>query len=731
MTDRNALHDNSASEDSQGEISLEGTLLSIVYANDANAYMVGRFEVEAELFPIVATGEMFSPSIGDSYQLYGEWVQHPKYGRQFKWESYDVIYPATRLGMEKYLASGLIRGIGKTTAHRIVNRFGLETIEIMNTDINRLTEVEGIGEKKLALIQESWEEQRGVQKVMLFLKSHDISTGFAVRIFRTYGAEAITMMNQNPYRMIEDVEGVGFVIADKIARRLGRALSDPARVTAGLLYVLNEAARSAGHVYLPYQQCLHTAASILETSEEDISTALRTAAASGLMILEDDNVYLPDLRYAERSIVESIRRLFDQEPRKVDHLALDVVIERIEKSLKLSFTPIQIEVIHKAVVGPVLIMTGGPGTGKTTTVAGILAVAEELELETVLCAPTGRAAKRLAEVTNSEAKTIHRLLEFDPMGGFFRRTIHEPLESDLIIVDEVSMVDVQLMAALLVAIPDGARVVFVGDSDQLPSVGPGDVLRDMIESKELETISLHTIFRQAESSSIITNSHRMREGFLPVFGKETFFMEADHGETIARIIREVVVERIPREMNYNAMHDIQVLSPMHNTAAGVRHLNTILQKDLNGTGRVFYQKGEKMWRLGDKVMQTKNNYEKDVYNGDIGFILSADQEEGEVTISFDNRPIVYKYEELDDLVLAYAITIHKSQGSEYNVVVVPVTMQHRIMLQRNLVYTAMTRAKELLVFVGQRSALQYAVHNETISTRFSSLKNALNHGLRR
>ena len=718
-------------DETQAAVTLKATLQALLYSSPDSTYIVAKFSVEDELFPIVATGDMFAPSVKDAYLLNGEWIQHPKYGRQFRFSSYEIAYPATREGIERYLSSGLIRGIGPGIARRIVAAFGVDAITILNTDIDRLREIEGIGGKKLLRIKQSWEEQRGVQSVMLFLKSHDVSTGYAVQIYKAYGRRAIEIVSANPYRLVKDVDRIGFLIADRIAQKLGILPNDPRRLRAGLTHALGDASRSRGHTCLPFQDCVHAAMSVLGASEEDVLPVLNSAIAEGVLIQSDAWVYVPELLFAEQAIASSLRQLFGQAPRSIDHGMIEEHVRQVESARAIQFSPVQVEAIHKSISGPVTILTGGPGTGKTTTIGGILAIAAALELDLAICAPTGRAAKRLAELTGWEAKTIHRLLEFDPRSGLFLRNDDRPLETDLLIVDEMSMVDVQLMASLLLAVPGHARVVLVGDVDQLPSVGPGNVLHDLIGSETIETVILHYIYRQAENSTIISNAHRVRSGYAPVFDnqRETFFIEREHPESIAKTIREVVVTRLPREMGINPLTEIQVLSPMHDTAIGVRNLNHILEQDLNPHGRIVFHKGDRIFRIGDKVMQTRNNYTKDVFNGDIGFIESMDDEEAQVMIRYEDRLVEYAFDELDDLVLAYAATIHKSQGSEYDVVVLPLSMQHARMLQRNLLYTAVTRAKRMLICVGQSSALEQAVRNARLARRHSGLRELVHRAL--
>ncbi len=729
-------HDRRGGDETQGEQSLEAVLERVIWSAPDSAFVVCSIKVEGELFPLTAVGEMVSPSPGDRYVLHGRWDEHPRYGRQFQFSSYDVQYPVTPEGIERYLGSGLIRGLGKGTARRIVDRFGTRTLDVMNNEIERLLEVEGIGEKKLDAIQHEWEKQRGVQTVMLFLKAHNISSAWAVRIYRAYGNEAITVMHDNPYRLIDDIEGIGFMTADSIARSLGIAAGDARRVLAGMSYALKEAARRYGHTCVPESEFLRHAATVLEVELDEAYAALRLAIESGRAFLYDDHVYLPELMHAEEAIADSLRTAFREEWDDLDHLGLDRRLADVEAARGIRLNAQQVEAVHKCLSGPVCILTGGPGTGKTTTLTGVLDLARQLEWSIAICAPTGRAAKRITEVTGHDAKTIHRLLEFDPSVMAFQRNEDNVLEADILVVDEMSMVDVSLMAALLRARRPGCRLVLVGDADQLPSVGPGTVLRDLISCGEFDTVVLRLVFRQAAHSSIVSNAHRMRQGYMPVFdtrivdGGETFFREVGPEENLGALVRDLVATRLPQELGCDPMRDIQVLSPMYDTPAGVTHLNHVLQQAVNGSARVVFQRGDRSFRAGDKVMQTRNDYGKDVYNGDIGYVQRYDEEENLLFIDFDGRAAGYAPEETDELVLAYAITVHKSQGNEYEIVIVPVVMQHRVMLRRNLMYTAMTRAKRMMVFLGQRSALAMAVENSREQRRFGLLPQRLQEALR-
>lgn len=731
MGRQSSEHDRRGGAETQGEQTLEATLERVTWSAPDSAFVVCSIRVEGELFPLVAVGEILSPSPGDRYLLHGRFEDHPRYGRQFQFTSYEVQYPVTSDGIERYLSSGLIRGLGKGTARKIVERFGAQTLDVMNDEIERLLEVEGIGEKKLDAIQHEWEKQRGVQTVMLFLKAHDISSTWAVRIYRAYGNDAIGILHDNPYRLVEDIDGIGFTTADAIARSIGIATGDQRRVVAGMSYALRESARRYGHTCVPEEEYLRHAAALLEVEADEARAALGLAIESGHAVLYDDHVYLSELFHAEAAIADAFRAAFTERWNDLDHLGLDRSLGEVETARGIRLNAQQVEAVHKCLAGPACILTGGPGTGKTTTLIGILDLARLLDWKIAICAPTGRAAKRITEVTGYEAKTIHRLLEFDPAGMVFQRDEDNPVDAELLVVDEMSMVDVPLMAALMRARRPGCRLVLVGDADQLPSVGPGTVLRDLCACGEIDSVVLHLVFRQAEHSSIVTNAHRMRQGFMPVFdtriadGGETFFREVGPEENLPALIRDLVSGRIPEQLGCDPMRDIQVLTPMHDTPAGVTNLNRVLQQAINGGSRVLFQRGDRVFRLGDKVMQTRNDYGKDIYNGDIGFVRAYDEEENHLSVDFDGRGVNYAPEETDDLLLAYAITVHKSQGNEYEIVIVPAVMQHRIMLRRNLMYTAMTRARRMMVFLGQRSALALAVQNANEQPRYGLLQQRL------
>jgi exodeoxyribonuclease V alpha subunit len=593
---------------------------------------------------------------------------------------------------------------------------------VIESEPERLLKVPGIGEKKISLIKEAWAEQRNIKDVMLFLKSHNVSTGYAIKIYKEYGKDAIERVKNDPYGMVYDIDGVGFRIVDKIAQDVGVEPHNVNRLKAGVEFILNEASRSDGHIYLPLQELVEKSGEILGVESSEIAGAIEKLAQVGLVVIENQNVYLLQYHYSEVGIAEKIKEMLNIQHDKLNESSLFSYIDQIEQEQGIEFAPHQTEAILKAFKEPMLILTGGPGTGKSTSILGIIRAAERFGLQVALAAPTGRAAKRMQELTGVEAKTIHRLLEFDPVLHVFRRDDSTPLQCDMLIVDETSMVDTLLMYGLLKAVPNSTRLVLVGDVDQLPSVGAGDVLRDLIESRTITTIRLQTIFRQAKESKIITNSHVINHGEFPEFGGDFVFVDCNKSEDIPGVIEELVARKIPKSMGYNPVDDIQVLSPMYNSAAGVNNLNLILQKSLNPKGEACYRRGDKVIKAGDKVMQIKNNYEKDVFNGDIGRVEGFDEEESILLINFDKRIVEYDFNELDDIVVAYAATIHKSQGCEYKCVVLPVTLQHSIMLQRNLIYTAVTRAKELLYMVGSKHALNIAIQNDRIRMRYTGLK---------
>jgi exodeoxyribonuclease V alpha subunit len=698
----------------------KGYIDRITYHNPENGYTIARLVAEGQLEKLTVVGAIAALEEGESVEVEGEWTNHAKYGRQFKIESYRPVYPTTLEGIQKYLGSGLIKGVGPVSAKRIVEHFGEDTLDIIDEDPHRLEEVPKLGKKRVDMIAEAWEGQRQIKDVMVFLQSHGITTGYAVKIFKQYGQDAIQKVRSNPYRLERDIRGIGFRIADRIAQSLGLGHDAPQRVQAGIRYLLNQAADD-GHVYLPAVKLIEQAREILEINAELIPPALEALRADDGIVTEDLHYYLPPLYHSEVGVASSLRRLLR---------APTADLEEGEKDAGddgLVLAPTQQEAVDIATRQKIMVLTGGPGTGKTTVTKRILQRFEEGGLKVSLCSPTGRAAKRLGEATGREARTIHRLLEFQPGEGQFKKGYEDKLEVEALIVDESSMIDVVLMNALLRALPDVARLILVGDVDQLPSVGPGNVLRDIIDSGEVPVVRLTQIFRQAAESHIITNAHRINDGQMPILdNKKTsdfFFIEEKDPARVVDVIEDLCVRRLPAHGNYDMRRDIQVLSPMYRGETGAININQRLQEKMSDGGRVFRHGGNE-FRTGDKVMQTKNNYDKGVFNGDMGIVEHIDTEKQMLLVKFDFS-IEYDAADIDELTLAYAISTHRSQGSEFPVVVLPLTTQHYVMLQRNLFYTAITRAKEMIVIVGTKQALGMAVQNNEVAERFTTLKERL------
>jgi exodeoxyribonuclease V alpha subunit len=698
---------------------VRAVLQRIIYYNNENAYLIGAFDGGSRTF--TAVGYLHDPRDGEEYSLTGSWTTHSKYGRQFAIVSYETHLPSSEVGIEQYLSSGLIKGIGPSLAERIVDKFGKQTLDVLNNHPDKLLQVEGIGRKKFAAISAALTEMKEMQETMVFLKSHGITTGTSIRLYKTYGKMAGEILRNNPYQIIDDVAGIGFQTADEIAKKMGVKEESIYRLTAGVRYVLDDACRAGGHCYLPKEELSERAAGLLFVDEAKVGRAIVSAVESGYLIAEADSIFPLKLYEAEEQSARKLLHLLHKGERPLDQKKLYAALKHVEKRHGIEFDEKQRLAVVSSVLHPVTILTGGPGTGKTLCVNGMIELADELGMKYVLCAPTGRAAKRLSEVSAREAKTIHRLLEFDPNSGAFRKGSDDPIEADIVIVDEVSMVDVQLFASLLNAVTPETQLVLVGDVDQLPSVGPGQVLRDLIDSKALSIIRLDTIFRQAERSSIITNSHTINHGGEPEFAEDFQFIDADQPEQIQAHIVGLCSTVLPQNFQYDPLTDIQVLSPMNNTLCGVKELNKKLQHVLNGRATVCWQGSERKFLLNDKVMQLRNNYDKEVYNGDIGTVIGYDKDEGSLFVSFYGRKIEYSYDDLDQLALAYSTTIHKSQGNEFNAVVIPLTMSHYIMLQRNLLYTAVTRAKERIFLVGQRKALAVAISNADTRLRNTNL----------
>lgn len=695
----------------------------ITYQNQENGYSVMRVKVKDYADLVTLVGNLLDVPVGAVLLCDGVWKMDKRYGRQFVCETWEEVMPATVYGIEKYLGSGLVKGIGPKFAHLIVERFGTETIDIIEEDIERLYEVPGIGKKRVEKIRESWEKQKDIKNVMLFLQQCGVSTAYAAKIYRQYGKESIDQVKENPYRLADDIWGIGFKTADGIAGKMGYGKNDLRRCRSGIQYTLNELA-DEGHVYAVEEQLIEAAGKLLEADREPIVQAMAGMIASEDLIREQEAIYLPPFYHSERGTARRLLALMTSRSSALFEGNID--IQAIEKATGVGYDDVQVAAIRQAVRSRVMVLTGGPGTGKTTTTQGIIAAYRAAGLRVLLAAPTGRASKRMSEATGMEAKTIHRLLEFNPQDGY-KRNDDNPLEGDVLIVDECSMIDIILMYNLMKAIPVQMRLILVGDIDQLPSVGAGNVLRDIIDSGQVPVIRLTRIFRQAQSSRIVMSAHAINQGRYPDTsnGKDTdfFFIRKDDPEQVAEEIVKLVKHRLPKAYN-QPLSNIQVLTPMQRSVVGAGNLNMLLQQALN-TSTLGISRGGINYKLGDRVMQIRNNYDKNVFNGDIGIIEKVNMEDCTLCIRFDGSLVEYEASELDEVTLAYATTIHKSQGSEYPIVVIPVLMTHFVMLQRNLIYTGITRAKKICVLIGQPKALAYAIRNLTVNKRNTKLKERL------
>ena len=699
----------------------------ITYQNPENGYSVLKVKVKGYNDLVTLVGNLLEVPVGSVLLCRGEWKVDKRYGSQFVAATWEETMPATVYGIEKYLGSGLVKGIGPRFARAIVQRFGTETIDIIETEIERLYEVPNIGRKRVAKIRESWEKQKDIKNVMLFLQGYGVSTAYAAKIYREYGKESIDKVRENPYRLADDIWGIGFKTADGIAAKMGYGKEDPRRCRSGILYTLGQLS-DEGHVYAGEEQLVKTAGQLLEAGETAIRDTLAGMLQAEDLILDKDAIYLPPFYHAECGTSRRLRDLAKSTGRSLFDGLFDPSSLTAETGIE--YDEVQLAAIRQAVTSKVMVLTGGPGTGKTTTTQGIIAALKKAGLRVLLAAPTGRAAKRMSEATGMEAKTIHRLLEYNPQDGY-KRNDENPLEGDALIVDECSMIDILLMNNLLKAVPVGMRLVFVGDIDQLPSVGAGNVLRDIIDSQRIPVVRLVRIFRQAQKSRIVMNAHTINQGRFPDTsnGRDTdfFFMREDDPERAAETIVRLVKERLPRA--YRESPDrIQVLTPMQRGVVGAANLNLLLQQALNPSGPSL-NRGGYTYRQGDRVMQQRNNYDKDVFNGDLGYIREVDTEERTLKVDFDGKWAEYDVTELDELTLAYATTIHKAQGSEYPIVVMPVLMTHFVMLQRNLIYTGITRAKKICVLIGAMKALAYAVRDMSVLKRNTSLRERLNPSL--
>jgi len=711
---------------------LQGSVERVTFHSEESGFCVLRVRVRRQRDPVTVVGTAAVVTAGEYVECEGEWVNDRRHGLQFRAQHLRVVPPSTLEGMEKYLGSGMVKGIGPHFARKLVRAFGEAVFDVIEQNPDRLLELEGIGPKRRERVTRAWAEQKVVREIMVFLQSHGVGTARAVRIYKTYGDQAVERVSENPYRLALDIHGVGFMTADAIAQRLGIPRDSLMRAQAGVRHRLQEIS-GQGHCAAYRQELLESTASLLEVAEPIVESAIEAELAAANLVQETIEgapaLFLTPLYRAEEGVAGHLTRLLGASL-PWDQIDTRKAIPWVEAQTGLQLSPSQRQAVSSAVNGKVTVITGGPGVGKTTVVNSILTIIRARGASVRLCAPTGRAAKRLAESTGLEAKTVHRLLEFDPQTRGFRHDQNDPLDADLLVIDEVSMMDIVLMNQLLRALPDHAAVLLVGDVDQLPSVGPGAVLADFIASRVIPTVCLTEIFRQAASSRIIVNAHRINQGLLPENAEpgetsDFYFIPGETPEAIHTKLMQVVTERIPAHFGLHPVNDVQVLTPMNRGGIGTRALNIDLQARLNPDGYPRISRFGWTYAPGDKVIQMINNYDKEVFNGDIGRVAGIDEDQGLVTIDYDGRAVEYETRELDEISLAYATSVHKSQGSEYPAVVIPLAMQHSMLLERNLLYTAVTRGRQLVVVIGQPRALSIAVRRSGSGKRLTHLRHRL------
>jgi exodeoxyribonuclease V alpha subunit len=726
---------------------VQGILDRITFHNEETGYTVARIiNSSKEKESITVVGFLSSVPVGSTISLTGSWIRDSRYGKQFKLENYEIVRPNTLNGIERYLGSGLIKGIGPGYAARIVSRFGLKTLDILERDPDRLNEIGGLGRTRVERIKKAWQEQREIHRIMVFLQGHGISATYAVKIYKTYGTKSLAVVKKNPYQLTEDIWGIGFRIADAIALSLGVPANDPRRARAGLLFALDESA-GEGHCFLPRDKLLQQAAYLLkltggpeESHGQDmlysdidhIEEQIQSLLGADKIAVDGENIALAPIYFAEKGAAAKLLELSSGKPY---HTIADVdrAVNWASSRLELDLAPEQAEAIKMGLSNKVSVITGGPGTGKSTILRALLLILAQKRIEIKLAAPTGRAAKRLAEACGKEAKTIHRLLEYDAAQRAFKRNRENPLEADMIIIDECSMLDITLANSLFRSIADDAALVLVGDVDQLPSVGPGNVLKDIIDSGRIPVTRLQTVFRQGPGSLISLNASRINRGefleLLPEYeGEKDFYcIFRDEPEEIEKEIISLCSGRLNKKYGYDPVRDIQVLCPMRKGIIGTENLNSRLQETLNPAGTSHDGRQHRL-QVGDKIMQIRNNYDKEVFNGDLGIVFSIDSEEENVEVDFEGRRVLYETADLNEVVLAYAITVHKSQGSEFPCVIIPLHTTHYPLLQRNLVYTAVTRGKNLVILVGSKKAIHIAIQNNRVLQRYTMLNERLRSG---
>jgi len=719
---------------------LDGHIENIIYSNTENGYAIIKLKSAENGKSVTVVGNIASPAPGQMLSMKGEWITHPKFGKQFKVTECTATAPSSIQGIEKYLGSGLIKGLGPAMAERIVKTFGKDTIDIIENDTDRLEQVEGIGKRRIVMIKEAWKEQQDIRDLMIFLQSHSSGAAQAIRIYREYGTESIRILKENPYRLATDLTGVGFLTADNIAGRLGFPMDSVLRIEAGILYVM-EQLLSEGNVYYPYDMLVKRSRGMLKINDLDlIERSIESISTGNRLVVEDINgqtaedespgraVYLSAFYSAEKDIAERLKKLRDwPESKKI--IDSETSIIEVQKDLGITLAKRQKEAVKCALEKKLMVITGGPGTGKSTIINAVIRIFARQSVNIMLAAPTGRAAKRMNEITGFEARTIHRLLEYNVQDLCFKKDENDPLDCDLLIVDEASMIDCMLMHNLLRAVPSRATLILAGDINQLPSVGPGNILKDIISSDAFPVVELNEIFRQARQSLIVRTAHKINSGEPPAFEKpgeddDYYFIKRRDSEDVVNVVLELVKNRVPDRFGISHS-DIQVLTPMHRGPAGTENLNARLQQCLNPREDGI-KRGSFDFRVNDRVMQIKNNYDREVFNGDVGKIIRIDREEQNVIVSFDRRSVSYEFSDLDEIMLAYAVSIHKSQGSEYEAVIIPLVNEHYMMLQRNLVYTAVTRGKKLVVMVGSGGAMLTAVKNNKTEKRYTRLAYRLN-----